>query len=220
MGNKPTTHVLFVTDMSGSMGNIADDVRGGFNSYVADLRADAERRYRLTAVVFDERIETLCSAAKLRDVPEMTRANYMPRGMTALLDAVGRAVVGLDGSVSLGDEDRVLVVVQTDGAENASREYRREAIAGLIKEREATGKWSFVYLGVGSESWMQAGGMGFASGSTVTLGQDGLAAKSTYSSLSHTTRGYSRGTTSGADVAVAVAAASGGVVADDEGSPA
>lgn len=216
MGDKPTTHVLFITDMSGSMASIADDVRGGFNAYVADLRADSERRYRLTAVMFDDVVERLCSAAKLPDVPEMTSKNYRPRGMTALLDAVGRTLVDFDASVSLSADDRVLVVVQTDGAENASREYRRADVSKSIKEREATGKWSFVYLGVGADSWMQAGGMGFASASTVTVDQSGLAANSTYSSLSHTTRGYSRGTTTGADVAVAVAGASGGTVADDQ----
>lgn len=213
---KPTTHVLFITDMSGSMSSIADDVCGGFNAYVADLRTDGDRRYRLTAVVFDDVVETLCSAAKLGDVPEMTGSNYRPRGMTALLDAVGRTVVSFDGSVSLGADDKVLVVVQTDGHENASREYKREAVAKLIADREATGKWSFVYLGVGAGSWAQAGGMGFASASTVTLDQGGLAAKSTYASLSHTTRGYSRGTTTGGDVAAAVASASGGSVADED----
>lgn len=213
---KPTTHVLFITDMSGSMGSIADDVRGGFNSYVTDLRQDSDRRYRLTAVVFDDVVERLCDAAKLADVPVMTSKNYQPRGMTALLDAVGRTVVGFDASVSLGGDDRVLVVVQTDGAENASREYRTKDVSKLISEHEATGKWSFVYLGVGAGSWQQAGGMGFASGSTVTLDQGGLAAKSTYASLSTTTRGYSRGMTTGDDIAVAVASASGGTVADDE----
>jgi len=166
---KPTTHVLFITDMSGSMTRIADDVRGGFNAYVADLRKDTDRKYRLTAVVFDDVIETLCTASKLGEVPPMTGDNYRPRGMTALLDAVGRTVVTFDLAMTPADDDKVLVVVQTDGAENASREYTREAVAGLIKEREATGKWSFVYLGVGADSWRQAGGMGFASGSTVTL---------------------------------------------------
>lgn len=215
MGNKPTTHVLFITDMSGSMTTIADDVRGGFNAYVADLRADKERKYRLTAVVFDNVVETLCSAAKLRDVPQMTTENYRPRSMTALLDAVGRTVADFDRSVTLADADRVLVVVQTDGNENASREYTTDVVSALIKGREETGVWSFVYLGVGRDSWLQANNLGFRSASTVTVDKAGLASSATYSSLSHTTRGYSRGG-SGDDVAVAVAAASGGVVAEDE----
>lgn len=208
---KPITHVLPITDMSGSMSPLADDVRGGFNAYVDELRADTDRHYRLTVTLFDTEFIPLCTAAELPDVPRLTEANYRPRGMTALLDAVGKTITEFESATTLGDDDRVLVVVQTDGAENRSREYTSATVAALIKEREATGKWSFVFLGAGPDTWRQADAMGFARGSTVSLDASADATRGSYSGLAGATRSYSRGG-SAEDSAVAVAAASGGHV--------
>lgn len=203
---KPTTHVLFVTDMSGSMTSLADDVRGGFNTYVDDLKKDAAGKYRLTVTLFDDRFESLCVAAKLKDVPRLTEQNYKPRASTALLDAVGKTVTEFDARVpTLADGDRVLVVVQTDGAENASREFTRDLIATLIKEREATGKWSFIYLGAGVDAWSQAGGMGFAATSTIHSKNTSGATRSAYTGLTQASIAYSAGAT---------AAEASGLVAD------
>lgn len=209
--SKPTTHVLPIVDMSGSMGHLADDVRGGFNTYVEELRADTEKNYRLSVTLFDTEFIPLCVGAELCDVPELTAANYRPRGMTALLDAVGKTITEFESATTLGDDDRVLVVVQTDGQENRSREYTAAAVAALIKEREATGKWSFVFLGAGPDTWRQADAMGFAHGSTVSLDASSQATRGSYSGLGDATRSYSRGG-SAEDSAVAVAAASGGHV--------
>ncbi|MCW6003923.1 hypothetical protein K1W54_04905 [Micromonospora sp. CPCC 205371] len=190
---KPTTHVLIVTDMSGSMQPLAEDVRGGFNTYLDELAKDGGK-YRLTVTLFDDRFESLCVAAKLKDVPRLTEENYRPRAMTALLDAVGKTVAEFDSRVpTLADGDRVLVVVQTDGAENASREFARDRIAALIKEREATGKWSFIYLGAGVDAWAQAGALGFAATNTVRSAHSGSATRSAYSGLTQASVAYSKG---------------------------
>jgi uncharacterized protein YegL len=193
---KPTTHVLMVVDMSGSMQPLAADVRGGFNTYIADLRKDEDRRYRVTATLFDTQFDSLCVATKLKDVPNLTGINYRPRGMTALIDAVGKTIAEFDARVpALGDEDRVLVVVQTDGHENASQEFTRERIAATIKEREGAGKWSFVFIGAGPDTWAQAAGMGFAAASTVSVAATSAGTSATYSGLASATRSYSRGAT-------------------------
>lgn len=208
---KPTTHVLLIIDMSGSMWANADDVRGGINSYVQNLRDDTARKYRLTAVVFDTAVETLCQAAKLSEVPELTEANYTPRGLTALLDAVGATICDLQRSVSLGDDDRVLVVVQTDGRENASHEWSAGQVAALIGKAQGTGKWDFVYMGADHDAWQQADSIGIQRSHTVSTSRTGMTSKAMYDSLGATTRGYARGATSGADIAAAASAA-GGVV--------
>lgn len=203
--SKPTTHVLFVIDMSGSMRGLAEDVRGGFNSYVEGLRADKERRYRLTAAVFDDKYEVLCTAAKLADVPRLDDGNYRPRGMTALLDAIGKTVAEFDTRVpTLPDGDRALLVVQTDGHENASKEFRREQIADLIKEREATGRWSCLFLGAGPDAWAQAGGMGFAASQTVRTAATSEGTQASYAALGTASRLYSRGGTGAATAASVV----------------
>lgn len=190
MSKKPITHVLLVVDMSGSMAGLAEDVRGGFNTYVADLAKD-DGRYRITATVFDTRFIPLCVAAKLRDVPAMTEANYRPAGMTALLDAVGKTVTDFEAKTTLADGERVLCVVQTDGQENSSREFTAGRIAEMIRERETTGRWSFIYLGAGVDAWGQGEALGFAH--TVNAGKSAGATRSSYSGIATASSSYAAG---------------------------
>lgn len=202
-----TTHVLMITDMSGSMHPLAEDVRGGFNSYVQDLRGEANADdYRLTVTVFDTAFEKLCVAAPLADVPTLTEANYQPRGMTALLDAVGKAVAEFDaaakgalppGSDDVTGDDRVLVVIQTDGEENCSTEYGYEQIRKLIADREATGKWSFAYLGAGASAWAQGGKLGVQRSSIIQTVNTSAGTRASYSGLYAGTVAYSSGAPAG-----------------------
>lgn len=190
-----TTHVLLVTDMSGSMRPLAEDVRGGFNAYLDGLRADGGD-YRITAVLFDDQYDVLCADAALADAPSLDSGNYQPRGMTALLDAVGRTITALEArNPVLPDGDRVLLVVQTDGAENHSREYRWDTVAEMIREREKTGRWSCIYLGAHADAWAQASRMGFDRGSTIAVAHTGDGTQSSYTGLTHATRAYSKGAT-------------------------
>lgn len=190
-----TIHVLIVTDMSGSMSKLAEDVRGGFNSYIADLRKDTDATYRVTVCLFDHRYMSLCVNAPLDQVPALDDRNYVPTGSTALLDAVGRTVGLFEQATTLEDDDRVLLVIQTDGAENASIEWRFPAINTLLTTREATGKWSVVYLGTGKDSWSQAGAMGINRSHYVNTGDTSAGTAATYSGLATATRSYSKGAT-------------------------
>lgn len=190
MSKKPITHVLLIVDMSGSMSGLAADVRGGFNTYIADLAKD-DGRYRITATVFDTRFEPLCVAAKLKDVPELTEANYRPRGMTALLDAVGKTVTDFEAATTLADGERVLCVVQTDGAENSSREFSSARIAEMIRDREAGKRWTFIYLGAGRDAWGQGQALGFAH--TVDTDKSAGATRGSYSGITRASRSYAAG---------------------------
>jgi hypothetical protein len=80
----------------------------------------------------------------------ITFLDYRPAGTTALLDAVGITVnelQGIVGSELVAGEASVVVVIITDGYENSSRKFSNDQVAGLIKELESTGKWTFSYIG-------------------------------------------------------------------------
>jgi hypothetical protein len=203
--SKPTTHVLMVTDESGSMEPLADDVRGGFNRYVDDLRDDTDYKYRLTLALFNQDYRPVCVAAKLADVPKLGRENYRPGGMTALVDAIGRTITDFETRVpELAEGDRVLLVVQTDGQENSSRVWTTWAVRKLIADREAGSRWSCLFLGAGPDAWKQASGLGFDRGSTHMVANSAAGAQSSYAGLTGATRSYSRGGT-GAEVSGLVA---------------
>lgn len=93
----------------------------------------------------------------LAQVPTLGPDNYRPRGNTPLLDAIGTAIL----QTQTKQADRYLFVVQTDGLENASREFTREQIAKMVSEKEASANWTMVFLGAGIDNWRQeARGMG------------------------------------------------------------
>jgi hypothetical protein len=207
---KGTTHVLFVTDMSGSMSPLADDVRGGFNTYIADLAAKPGN-FRLSVTVFDTEFIALCVDTPLAAVPKLDRRNYQPRGGTALFEAVGRTVTGFEERVpDLHPDDRVLVVIQTDGAENSSAVEWRDpgTVAALIKARELGGQWSFIYLGAGVDTWAQARSMGVSRDSYVNVAATSEGTAGTYSGLTHASVAFAAGA-SGAEASRILSATSG-----------
>lgn len=201
---KATTHVLIITDRSGSMYSVADDVRGGYNAYLQSLQDDTEVRYRVTSVLFsnrgvhDEDPQTLCVAAEPRDAPRFDERSYAVGGSTALLDAIGCTITEFEARLAkngagLAVDDRVLLVVQTDGQENASTEYDAETIRKMIADREAGGQWAAIFMGAGPDTWRQAGAMGFQTSVSYAKTEEGVS--SSYAGLTKMSGTYSRGAT-------------------------
>lgn len=206
-----TTHVLMIVDMSGSMGDLADDVRGGYNAFLRDRESEADK-FSFTVTLFDTEFISLCTAATWEATPRLDRENYHPRGMTALLDAVGKTINEFEAKNVLKEEDRVLVVVQTDGRENHSTEFSREHIADMIAQREQK-NWSFVFLGAGPDTWQQAGSMGFQRANTVSYGR--ASTRSAYYGISRGAKSFAGGQ-SVEVFAAEVAEESGGTVHNDD----
>ncbi|MBI5284403.1 MAG: VWA domain-containing protein [Chloroflexi bacterium] len=150
------TNIVMILDRSGSMSGTEADVIGGFNSFVASCREAGLKDCTLTYVRFDAEIEHVFTLP-LPDVPPMTALLYQPRGSTALLDAVGQSVSALANNAG----DRYLVITHTDGHENASREWTREKVAALLRERQALENWTFAFFGADIDAWEEAGGMGY-----------------------------------------------------------
>lgn len=162
---KAPVHVSFLLDRSGSMASIRDDVIGGFNQFVRDQQKEPGT-CRLTLVQFDsqEPFEVLTDAVDVREVRPLTAQRYVPRGGTPLLDAIGDLLDHAERRSRGRDEDPV-VVVFTDGEENASQRWSHAAIFARVARLEALG-WTFVFLGANQDSYAEAGSLGFAPGST------------------------------------------------------
>jgi uncharacterized protein YegL len=155
-GTKPgrdALHVAFVLDESGSMSHLADAVIAGFDEFLGELRADGGERL-VTLTLFDTEFRHVHVAAPLLDVPPLSSTGYRPGGMTALFDAIAHAVVDTDKRlVAEGRADeKVMVVVMTDGLENSSTDFDAVAIADLIRSYDERPNWTFVYLGAAHHS--------------------------------------------------------------------
>jgi hypothetical protein len=161
---KNSLKIVFVIDESGSMSGSESDVIGGFNGYVDKVRKDNPGEVVVSLYKFSDVVSRVVANKKISAIKKLTEEDYMPGGFTALYDAIGQAVTDTDGEVAAltgeGRPDAVLVVIITDGQENASRVFTGESVRALIGTHERLLDWSFVYLGSGLENLEDADKMG------------------------------------------------------------
>lgn len=182
----------FVLDESSSMGSVYQATISGFNEYVNGLRKQ-DGETSMTVSKFSSlngpMIRPLCENEAIDKVPELSMDNYRPSGNTPLYDAVGTTIKKIEGWLSGQTEEwPVLFIIQTDGYENASREFTRAQVFQLIEAKQAEG-WKFIYLGADQDAMQAeqaARGMGMGVGQT--MGYASASTGSTYSSLTNTSR--------------------------------
>lgn len=154
------TDVTLVVDRSGSMNVIREDAQGGVNSFIQDL-VKGQGQALLTLVQFDTQYEFVHKGVPSQDVPKY---ELQPRGMTALLDAVGRAINETGQRLAaLEEKDRpglVLFVIMTDGMENSSVEFSKSQVKQMIEHQQNKYQWHFTFLGANQDAFSEAGGMG------------------------------------------------------------
>lgn len=188
-----STHICFVLDRSGSMATIAQDVVGGFNTFLADQQADGNDAV-MTFVQFDSQdaFEILADAVPVAEMVPLTGAAFVPRGGTPLLDALSRAITHVSArQAKLAELDvpleDVLVVAFTDGQENSSHEITRQQLFAMIKDREAAG-WTFVYMGANQDAYAEADAMGVTGGRSQNWAADADGTHTAFLTLSAATK--------------------------------
>lgn len=147
---KDLTEIICVIDKSGSMGSKRSDAIGGFNRFLEDQKKEpGDAKFTLT--LFDTEYKIVHNGTDIQAVSPLNEATYVPGGCTALLDAVGRTIdkVGerLTNTPENDRPERVIVVILTDGLENASKEYTRQQILDKITHQQEKYGWVFLYLG-------------------------------------------------------------------------
>jgi hypothetical protein len=154
------TDITLVVDRSGSMAQVRGDAEGGVNAFITD-QAKEPGEALLTLVQFDTEYEFLHKGVPISQVPEY---KLVPRGGTALLDAVGRAINETGKRLSKMDElDRpglVIFVVMTDGQENSSKEFSKSRIKEMIERQQEKYNWHFNFLGANQDAFAEASDMG------------------------------------------------------------
>lgn len=186
------THIYFLLDRSGSMSSMADDVIGGFNTFLREQQADGDDA-RMTVIQFDSAgpFEVIADGAPIPSIPPLTPYTFEPRGSTPLLDATARTILHAAARQARRAErkaetESVLVVTFTDGFENASRAFGKHDVLELVEAKKQVG-WTFAFLGAGLETYAEADRVGVAVGSTQAFSPDAQGAQEAFASLSRST---------------------------------
>lgn len=166
--NKDLTVLMLIVDQSGSMSAIQEESQQALDDLVKAQKAEPGE-LMIKTVTFNHEVN-INSLLKADEVPDIV---LEPQGMTALHDAMGLGIKSLDDELTkLQREDnfpaKIIVVTLTDGAENASREYRADSVKRLVKASKNVEGWEFIFLGANQDAITTAKALGIRAGSTMT----------------------------------------------------
>lgn len=181
------TDISIVLDRSGSMASVRDDTIGGFNSFLSDQK-QAPGEATITLAQFDDVYNVVYSARPIADAPALDRQTFVPRGSTALLDAIGRTIEDAGKRLEAMPEDErpetVIFVIITDGEENASKEFRHDKINEMITHQRDVYNWQFVFLGANQDAITTASQLGVGAASAMTYAANSGGVAAAYCSIS------------------------------------
>lgn len=136
-------NVYILLDRSGSMQTLWDEAINSINAYVGKLG----KRGKVHLSVFDNVGYDIVRDCKLKDWTDVSQTEVVPRGGTPLYDSCARIM-------SRAEEDnakKTMLIVMTDGYENASQEVTQQQIRDRVKTWEDK-KWEVVFLGANFDS--------------------------------------------------------------------
>jgi hypothetical protein len=156
------TDIIVLLDRSSSMQSIAKATRDGLNEFIKSQQLVAgEARFTLVQFSTTADFKYTLQQLPVGAVEPLTELQYNPRGAaTALRDALGRLIDDLGRRYAAEREhsrpEKVVLVVVTDGEENASRNITPEALKTRIQTQSDVYKWEFVYLGANQDAILAA----------------------------------------------------------------
>jgi len=155
------TDITLIVDRSGSMHSCRADSEGGINSFI-ESQKKASGDCLFTLVEFDTEYNFVYNGVNIKDTTPYT---LVPRGWTALRDALGRAINEAGVRLAAMPENErpglVLFVVVTDGLDNRSYKFTSEQIKSMIGHQESKYSWKFTYLGAAHDAFTASSALGF-----------------------------------------------------------
>lgn len=164
-------HAYVLLDRSGSMQSLWVEALSSVNAYAKELanKTDGDAvDSHVTLAVFDGQ-EGLQFDLLRKEVPALhwenvTDKEASPRGMTPLLDALGRIIA----LAETDNPDKAVIVVMTDGQENASREVTRDGAKAAMERVKKKG-WDVVFLGANFDNISDAASVGVGGAQQVSM---------------------------------------------------
>ena len=180
------TELVFILDRSGSMSGLESDTIGGFNA-MSKKQKEEPGDALVTTVMFDDVMELLHDRYDIKKVNPVTEKEYFVRGSTALLDAIGKTIHRLGNVQKYAAEslkaDKVIVVITTDGMENASNEYSYKRVQEMITRQKEKYGWEFIFLGANIDAIATAARFGIDADHTSNYHADTVGLANTFDAM-------------------------------------
>lgn len=190
MGDGKSTVVGMVLDRSGSMQDMWTEAKGAYNGQIEELRDQraADDEILMVGTVFDTIVDVVLDCVPVQDAEDLPR-EILPRGCTALYDAIGETLTKMQATKVENDDKAYLLVVITDGCDNASTKTDPHRLSDMLKELEKSGEWTVVFIGSDVDALANASAMGFGA-NTHALDPSAKGLEAVGTSLRSTTGAY------------------------------
>jgi len=141
----PMGYIGVAVDRSGSMWSMVSEVRSGLNMFVKEQCAIGNAHLHIAQ--FDTVVETVYDGP-LINAPNFDCGYFVPRGMTALHDAMDHLIQNAQVFEETHEETgstKPIIVVFTDGQENSSRCKATHLQQSIAAKRDKG--WKFIFMG-------------------------------------------------------------------------
>lgn len=160
MSKKPITHTVLILDQSGSMECTRSAAVQGYNEQVQQAKLNSkDQDIFCSLVTFNGEVFEHVWNEHAEKLNEARVEDFVTEGSTAMRDAIGYTINKLLATTDHADENvSYLVVIISDGEENASKHFRalndfdrvsgrKDELKELIQEVQRTKRWTFTYMG-------------------------------------------------------------------------
>lgn len=181
--NDKPTQMIVILDRSGSMQSIGQATVDGLNTLIREQKGAAGEAF-LTLVQFDDQYQIDYKSKPIAEVAELIyKETYVPRGMTAMYDAIGKTIAEINTT------DDVVLVIVTDGHENASKEYTQKLVFDTIEEKKKAG-WNVLFLAANQDAMRTGGSIGIDANNSMTFNANAGSVNASYQNISSKMSSY------------------------------
>jgi uncharacterized protein YegL len=179
--------VVAIIDRSGSMSGKEADTVGGINSTLDIIRQDLKpgERVNVSIKLFDHEERLLIRSLNIEDVRPLELRQFVPRGQTALYDAIGSSLTYFMEK-KLHDPSsytKCLIYVATDGCENCSKKFNALTLKKLITSAQESYNIEIMYLGANQDAILEASKIGIEEGHAINFSETKEECEAVYRSL-------------------------------------
>ena len=175
MTNSKIQEVVAIMDRSGSMAGKVEDAVGGFNSTLEVLRQELtdDSTINVSVKLFDHEENMLIRSIPLADVRPLETRQFIPRGQTALLDAMGNTLTFFMEKKLMNPEayDCCTIYIVTDGMENCSKTFTKNRIKEMISSAEKNYNIKVIYLAANQDAIFEAANLGINAGQAINYSE-------------------------------------------------
>lgn len=180
-----TTQIHFILDRSGSMEDGLESYINGFNSFLDTQIKEESDTACMSLYQFDHEYQVIYQNSPMKEVNKLSIDTFIPRGRTALFDAIGKTIK----TIKKKKNETIIIVVLTDGEENDSKEFTSKRISNMISKKKDKG-WEFIYLGANQDAILEGGKIGINRQSSLTFDQNKEGIEECFRSLGNAVSSY------------------------------